>query len=246
MKDIDTILLERAYIQCENTKQAKQLVQAGKLSQEDLNAIKSIDPSKTNKYTGWMAKQWAQGNIDNIDVLRNTIEEFDVFNDRRKTKHPDIFQYKTFDEVKADVDTLNQTGAGMSNKELEEDYEVIVDNEDLLICVPHTHEASRKLGLTHFIFRDCGEGQKDSSWCTTFKTPNHFNDYYYSSNVTFYYVKVRSKELQNKLEKQGFGPQHFVTALCIFEDGQIDTYDGNDNTFNHMSDAYLDILGLSK
>lgn len=38
----------------ENKKQAELLVQQGKLSQEDLQTILSVDPTPTKKFTGWM------------------------------------------------------------------------------------------------------------------------------------------------------------------------------------------------
>ena len=111
-----------------------------------------------------------------------------------KAKTKDINQFKSFKYLKSEVDNINQSGDNLSVKDLEKDYDVVLDNEDVLIMSPHTHEASRKLGLTHFAFRDCDNG-KDSAWCTTYKAPDHFNDYYYSNNVTFYYIKVKSQRI---------------------------------------------------
>lgn len=249
MRDKDQTLLENLYVTCENTQQAKQLVQTGKLSQEDFQAIRNIDPTKTNKFVGWMSKQWVLGNINDINVLRNTIEEFNSFLDRRKTKHQDIYQYKTFDDIKQEVNELNSTGQDQSIRDRERMYEVVVDNNDLLICIPFTHEASRKLGLTHFAHRECEDGRKDSAWCTTYKTPDHFNDYYLRNRVTFWYVKVRSEEMQKQLKVAGFGPAYYVTAICIYPPDQYgnlghEGYDGEDKKFDgNTLTRYLKILG---
>jgi hypothetical protein len=111
---------------------------------------------------------------------------------------------------------------------------------------PHTHEASRYLGLSKFAFRDC-EGGKDSAWCTTYKAPDHFNDYYYSSNVTFYYVRVKSPKIIEQLA-EAF-PKRYkaleVVALAILEDGQIDGYDGLDKQINAKDiKTFTDIIGV--
>ena len=231
----------------ENIKQAKVYADQGKLSQEDFEQLVKIDPTPTRKFVGWMAKQWIAKTVTDINRLRNTIEEFNVFLGKGKTSVKDINQYKSFEDLYKEVDTLNNTGSGLSNKDLESDYETVVDNEDLLIVVPHTHEASRKLGLTHFAYRDCEDGDgKDSAWCTTYKAPNHFNDYYYKNNVTFYYIKVKSEKLRRQIEETIPGGEAMVvTALAILDDGQIDGYDGNDNQIDSEDiTTFKDIIGI--
>ena len=222
------LLLENKSSILENVKQAKQYVSSGKLTQDELKTLVDIDPTPTRKYVGWMAKQWINKQVTDIDELRNTIEEFNTFLNKGKSKTKDIYQIKTFKALKDEVEQINQSGEGISVKDLESDYDTVIDNSDLLIMSPHTHEASRKLGLSQFAFRDCGDGSKDSSWCTTYKAPDHFNDYYYSSNVTFYYIKVKSQEMVNQLQKAF--PKRWknliVVALAVLENGEIDGYDG--------------------
>jgi len=230
----------------ENVKQAKQYVQSQKLSQEDLNTLIEIDPSPTRKYVGWMAKIWMTEHPD-IDDLKSVISEFNTFLEKGKAKTKDINQFKSFKDLKSEVEELNNTGAGMSQKDLESDYETIIDNNDLLIMTPHTHEASRKLGLTHFAFRKC-EGGKDSAWCTTYKSPDHFNSYYYKNNVTFYYIKVKSTQMIEEL-KIAF-PKKWesmvVTALALLPNGKIDGYDGKDKQIKPQDvKTFTNIIGIS-
>lgn len=233
----------------ENRKLAKQFVDQGKLSHGDFIKLTNIDPTNTKKYVGWLAKQWiANENGEfTFDQLRTTIEEFNAFLTRGKTKHKDIFQYSTFADLKLDVDYLNNSGEGVSVKNLESDYETIVDTNELLIMSPHTHEASRKLGLSHFAFRSCPTvGTKDSAWCVTYKAPDHFNSYYYNNNVTFYYVKVKSENLQSQLLKAGFSQAYFVIAIAVLSDSRRDAYDGNNDQIKeeHL-DQILNIIGIS-
>jgi len=230
----------------ENIKQAKQYLQTGKLSEDDLKTLIEIDPTPTRKFVGWMAKIWITEHPD-LDDLRNTIEEFNTFLEKGKTKTKDIYQVKSFKDLQSEVEYLNSTGEGITTRELESDYEVVIDNSDLLVISPHTHEASRKLGLSHFAFRDC-EGGKDSAWCTTYKAPNNFNDYYYKHKVTFYYIRVKSETMIEQL-KQAF-PKRWknmvVVALAVLPNGKIDGYDGLDKQINKADiQTFTNIIGIS-
>lgn len=221
----------------ENRKQAKELVVQGKLSPEDFELLVSIDPSPTKKYTGWLARQWVNkttSGIQSIDNLRNTIEEYDAFVASGKAKTKDIFQFKSFADLKKEVDELNEMGSE-SKSELRDDYEIIIDDDKLLIAVPHSHEASRYLGLSKFTYRDCEGGGKDSAWCTTYKAPDHFNGYYFRQGVTFYYIRVKDQGTIDDLEaafpeKEG---AMVVVALLVNNKGKLfDGYDGTDAQLN--------------
>jgi hypothetical protein len=240
------LLTENKQYILENIKQAKQYVDAGKLSEDDLKKLIEIDPTPTKKFVGWMAKIWIAEKPD-LNNLRNTIEEYNTFLNKGKTKTKDINAFKSFKDLHSEVDSINQSGEGVSVKDLENDYETIIDTPNLLIMSPHTHEASRKLGLSKFAFRDC-KGGKDSAWCTTYKAPDHFNDYYYNNNVTFYYIRVLSPDLMNKL-KEAF-PKNWknliVVALAVLEDGDIDGYDGLDDQLSSKDiKKYTNIIGIS-
>jgi hypothetical protein len=242
------LLVENKKFILENLKQAKQYVDSGKLTQDELKTLISIDPTATRKYVGWMAKQWVTRQVTDIDDLRNTIEEFDTFLQRGKTKTKDIYQIKSFKQLQDEVDQLNQSGEDISVADLESDYDTVIDTPDLLIMSPHSHEASRKLGLSHFAFRSCQDGGKDSAWCTTYKAPNHFNDYYYTRNVTFYYIKVRSEQMIEELKKAfpDKWERLVVVALAVLDDGQVDGYDGLDRQIQPSEiKTFTDIIGIS-
>ena len=242
------LLVENKKYIIENVRQAKTYLSQGKLSEDDLKKLIEIDPTPTRKYVGWMAKQWINKTVTDIDDLSSTIEEYNTLLNKGKTKTKDINQFKSFIDLSKEVDSINQSGTGISSKDLESDYETIIDNSDLLIISPHTHEASRKLGLSQFAFRDCEDGGKDSSWCTTYKSPDHFDNYYHQNNVTFYYIKVKSKKMIEELKKSF--PKRWkkliVVALAIFPDGKIDGYDGLDKQIKKEDiDIFSNIIGIS-
>ena len=230
----------------ENTKFAKLQVINGKLTSEEFKQLVGIDPSPTKKYVGWMAKQWIAKNVTDIDELRNKIEEYDAFFKSGKVKTKDVYQFTSFDDLKKEVGELNAIGSE-SNSELRDDYEVVMDTDRLYIAVPHTHEASRYLGISKFQYRDCEGGTKDSAWCTTYKSPDHFADYYFKQNLTIYYIKIIDELLIETVKakfKEKFpkrdGDAMVVTAALIIPD-PLDPdnqkksvvhswYDGNDKT----------------
>jgi hypothetical protein len=222
----------------ENRKLAKQYVEQGKLSPEDFDLLVSFDPSSTKKYVGWLAKQWINKEASGIttpDDLRNTIEEYDVFVNNGKSKTKDIFQFKTFKDLKREVEEINNS-APESKSELRDDYEIIRDDDKLLIAVPHSHEASRYLGLSKFSYRDCGGGGKDSAWCTTYKAPDHFNDYYFKRGITLYYIKIKSSELIQQVKDEFKNPAMVVVALLVDRSGKlIDGFDANDDKLSSES-----------
>ena len=230
----------------ENVKQAKQYVQAGTLSEEDLKTLIQIDPTPTRKFVGWMAKIWITEKPD-LNDLSNTIGEYTALLEKGKAETKDIYQFKSFLDLQSEVGKINQSGEGVSNKELESDYDIVTNNADLLIISPHTHQASRKLGLSHFAFRDC-EGVKDSKWCTAYKAPDEFHRYYYKLNITFYYVKIKSPQMILKLKKifSDNWQSMVVTALLVYPNGTIEGFDGLDMMISKENlTKYINIIGIS-
>lgn len=228
----------------ENVKQGKQYVQSGKLDQETLDSIIAIDPSKTKKYVGWLAKQAITSNLTASD-MKSYIEEYDVISAKGKADRNDITQFKSFDELKKYVDELNARGTA-SLKELENDYDVIKDDENLYIASPNTHEASRKLGLTVFAHRTNDKGEVcDSTWCTTYKNNSHFMNYFYKNNVTFYYTLVRNKEMLKELNEIRSNNAFEKIAFAVLADGQIDAYDADDKQISGIElDRVREIIGI--
>lgn len=237
----------------ENLKQAKEYLKGGKLTDEELKSLLEIDPTKQKKYVGWMAKKWIEGGKQEADAkqLADYIPTYDKLISTNKIDERDINKFKAIKDLVDKIEVIQSTGQDRTTSSLEKDADVILDNEDLLIMSPHTHEASRKLGLSVFAHRKC-KGGKDSAWCTTYKSPDHFNDYYYDDKVTFYYTKVLSQDIMEKLQ-QAFPKRYqamVVIAFAVIPQGKkalIDAYDGKDKRLQKKDlSKVIEILGVSQ
>jgi len=109
-------------------------------------------------------------------------------------------------------------------------------------------QSSRYLGLSKFTYRDCEGGGKDSAWCTTYKAPDHFHNYYYKQGITFYYIRVKNESIIDALKtafpsKQG---AMVVVALLVNKSGKLsDGYDGTDAQLSAKEIAtFRQIVGI--
>ena len=140
----------------ENLKQAKEYLKNGKLSDKELKGLLEIDPTPQKKYVGWMAKKWIESGKDSNGVaqLTSTIPAYDKLVNKNKTDEKDINKFKSIKDLTDTVDVIMSTGDHLSVSDLEKDVDTVLSNKELLIMSPHTHEASRKLGLTQFAIKD--------------------------------------------------------------------------------------------
>ena len=238
----------------ESVKTGKELLKKGLITEEQLAKLIEIDPSKTKKYVGWMCKQLIENPNLHVEDMRNKIEEFDLMVTRNRVppEFRDITKFKTFTEFEEKIDELNSRKSA-SLKELERDYELIADTPGIFIGIPHSHESSRKLGMSKLKFRN---NYTDCAWCTTYGSDSHFMGYYYDRNITFYYVKLMDPALIEKLgeyfgTKETTGSDGVVhpaweryayLALVVESSGSISIYDGYDHCLNSSETKFL--IGL--
>jgi hypothetical protein len=198
----------------------KQMVEIGKLTQDEYDQLVNIDPSPNKKYLNWLVKIFLQEKPD-VDSLRNYIEEYYTLIGKQRIETKDIYSLHSLDELKNVVDNANSSKS-VSLSDLENDYDVIRDDADLFIAVPYTHEASRKLGLSKFQNRSSG----DCSWCTTYGNAGHFNSYFFNQNVTFYYILVRNVDMLTQLNSTKYDLR--TVAMVVHQNGEVEAYDGKD------------------
>jgi hypothetical protein len=210
-------------------KQGKKYLLDNLITVEVFNSIKECC-GEHNKYVGWLCKQYINEPFD-IGSMKSYIEEYDVLVNK-KSINADINRFKSINDFINEIDKVNSTRSA-SLKELQTDFDVILDNETLYIARPNSYEASRKLGLSTFAHRNNEQsGNKDSAWCTTYSNSDHWNDYYYKHNVTFYYCKIKDENLIDELNKKyktnSTTCDLTVFAVAVLEDGKLDIYDAND------------------
>lgn len=201
----------------------RNVLNKGGISKEEIDILKNIDPSPTKKYMDFLVKVWLNEKPD-LNIIKSLIEEFHVLSENHRIEKVDINTFTTLDSLSQFVDKENEK-ASASTREMENDYEIIRNDSDLLIAIPYTHQASRKLGLMYFGTRQ----DNTCSWCTTYKNASHFDSYFYSSGVTFYYIKVKNSQLISSISSK-YDLQH--VAILVHSNGKIEGYDGNDKLIN--------------
>ena len=185
----------------EGIQHAKLLLHHNKLSKNEFDEIISIDPTQQKKYVDWIAKMYSTENTKPVLAsLKNTIEEFNTYLTKGKIedKHKDINSFKSSSELIYYIDKLNKTGSAMSSSDLKKNYVVVVDNKDLTIFRPDTHEASNYLVNTYFKNKSNSLGETAESWCVGVDADEHWNTYHLGQNATFYYVLIKSPEMISK------------------------------------------------
>ena len=205
----------------ENRKLGLEFVNKGKISRDIYEKFIENDPTINKKYVGWLCKQYTNEPFT-FDRLKSYLEEYEVFIQRNLINKKDINLFNSFNEFKDTIDKLNNTSTA-SNKELETDYDIVLDNEDVKICRPNTHEASRKLGLSIFNGR-FKDGVQDCAWCTTYKNNDHWIDYYLKKNITFYYCLFKKLKTDN----------HMV-AFAVYPNLEIEAFDINDKQIKNVN-----------
>src|ERR1035437_105037 len=117
----------------ESLKTAKQsFLDKELISSEDFETLSKLDKTPTKKYIHWICDKFIKENID-IHALRNTVDEYQAFCEKNiiKGEQKDITRFATFKDLQKLVDKLNNEGA-KSNSQLENDYEVLVSDDQML------------------------------------------------------------------------------------------------------------------
>jgi len=258
MTSKDLLLINERYHQVymqkrvlnESAQLAKQLVANGKLSNEDFAKLKNADPTKEKvKYVDWMATQWIKQPQPDLQALTDAIKQFDGFSktNRFAGAANDIQSYKSLEALTAAIHQLQQSEDHASSKQSKNDYDVVVNNEDILIIAPKTHAASRKLGLTEFKYRKCPKTglPTDSKWCITFKSHRHWDNYVRDERNSFYFTRIKSGRLKNLLlEHKKFNAEDLMVAIIVEgQYGEISAVNAEDADIQHQDlMEYLKII----
>jgi hypothetical protein len=193
-----------------------------KIKDIDWYILKRLDPSPTFKYIAMICKYALEG--VNIDDIKNYIKAFDMLISKDKIKDKDIFSYKTFYDLKHAIDSIEDK---KTKKEIldqiKKEREIIIDNEDYLVFIPLSYEASIKYGM-------------GAKWCISMKTDPFMWYALTKANILFYFVIVKNKEISAKLfdkykknlEDSGLGSQGDKRDPENFAKFAVMTFGGND------------------
>ena len=198
------------------------------------------DPSGNNKYLHWMVDMRTRTINDDLSIINNitkfhkmqnniTIDDVNnaYLNNPNRPRvwddsldalllHPkDI---KLYTNMLFLMSVLNECCKRIENKKIKtnwkEEVDTILDNDDYLVVVPLTHQASIKLGF-------------GTKWCTTMKDyEGHFKDY--TSVGTLYYI----------IDKLHTDPSHPLHKLAYYR--KFDASTGI--VYNAPDQGLLDIV----
>ena len=175
---------------------------------EIIHKVVSIDPTKKKSYSQWLLSHWDDESDTIVNNLKNgRIEK--LF--QHYKQHQDI-QIKDCPSVEEglekfvpEVDTVltkssNPTTTLMNNgwtkevpSELANDFDIVFDEDDWVIAVPHTYEADCKLG-------------ENMNWCTAggrsdFNGGRSYYNNYLSRGDDKYYVNFDMTRGESRLGK---------------------------------------------
>lgn len=195
-------------------KATQQYIKRG-LSQSDLDFLAELDPSTTHKYLPFIVKSFLAG--DGLDLLQSRITEYHTLLQRNLCDRRDINSFKKFRHLDEYVQKLNGIRSERELKrEAKSKADIILDNENVFIVRPLSHEASCIYG-------------GGTRWCTTAANSAHFEMYFFDQLVSFYYIQVRSEAIKNAL------PQDFwKVAVAVYPDGKMEVYDSADHNIGRQ------------
>ena len=145
----------------------------------------SLDPTYRNnnslgKYGKWILNLYNKGNLaeEEFEEVTPLLQQFTTY--RNRVANKDLNAYKSLQELsdvlaavvdddsmltqRQKVRFLKNVKAGRTKVSAEDDYEVAYQDDEWVVYIPHTHEASMKLG----------DGTK---WCTAHENPDWYNRY---------------------------------------------------------------------
>ena len=200
-----------------------------KIPKYTFDSIKELDPSPTFKYLEKMIEFYLAGNVK-LERLEQIIHLFDVLADRNQIQPKDISLYKSWSELENSTEAANKKYMAKQVQKLKsKDADIIVNNENLLVVVPRTHEAS------------CAYGA-GTKWCTTSPEPRMFRQYTEISQITLYYIIQKKETIDN---------EYYKMAVAVYppDDDDVDApqfecFDALDNPINF--ETVLDITGLDE
>ena len=163
----------------------ERFLNTGKVSQEEFEEALSYDSSKTKKYLEKILDLYVKEREVNgkpMKEIGNTIEKFNELVQRNKISNSDVNYFKDYKSLKNEVEN-SEVGEVENEAEYlkEGDFDVIVDNKDLLVVRPYSHEASEKWG--------------DTNWCTTSTNDTNWKNYTLEWDVNLFYIMVKNKSL---------------------------------------------------
>lgn len=162
-----------------------------------IDMLVKVDPTKTYKYTEFLIKMVKHYFVDNdapdiglniaIDILGTEnvelLNEFETHSKANRIENKDISSYRNWLEIKESVDDAKEV---LRLKELEKQVNKLYEDEEWLVIIPLSFEASKTYGSS-------------TKWCTT--KEQHWNSYYRDYKLIYIISKLSDEKYAISSEK---------------------------------------------
>ena len=162
----------------------------------------SLDPTyrgnnSLGKYGKWLLNLYNKNNLseDEFNEVTPLLNQFTTYRNRIQNK--DLNSYKSLDALsdvlasvidddsmltdRQKVRFLKNVKSGKVQTNRENDYSTDFEDSDWVVWIPHTHEASMKLG-------------KGTDWCTAHENPEWYDQYTYEDGEEFSLYIMKNKQ----------------------------------------------------
>lgn len=171
----------------------KRFIDKNIITNNEFNFALQFDKSSSGKYIEKILELYVKSgnieidrensNFDHLISIGQTVIEFDELVKKEKIAKKDISAYKTLEEIEDSIKDAYKIITQKESKDLSEgNFDIVVDNDDLLVVVPLDHEASKKWG-------------DDTKWCTTSSKSSFWISYVYDRGITLYYIWIKNREM---------------------------------------------------
>jgi hypothetical protein len=186
-----------------------------KYDQEDLDFILSISDLQdfNHKYTDWVLKHLLEyaDVIEVAEIAVRLVKDFDKY--QKNLEKKDINQYLSIEELEKVLESFK---GKEKEKELESQTEKIYEDENFLVLVPKTIEASCKYGA-------------GTKWCTTVRDADHFQRYTRGKQGLYYIIRKKGKQTE----------PHYKVAVHFNDIGSEKWWDAKDRP---MTDSSIELF----
>ena len=186
-----------------------------KYDEEDLDFILSISDLQdfNHKYTDWVLKHLLEyaDVIEVAEIAVRLVKDFDKY--QKNLEKKDINQYLSIEELEKVLESFK---GKEKEKELESQTEKIYEDENFLVLVPKTIEASCKYGA-------------GTKWCTTVRDADHFQRYTRGKQGLYYIIRKKGKQTE----------PHYKVAVHFNDIGSEKWWDAKDRP---MTDSSIELF----
>jgi hypothetical protein len=194
-----------------------------------IDVIAKLDPSNTNKYVDFLVKMFKQqlvdvvtGEVNNLTLVAEKLigkenhvllKKFEEHSKANRIKNPDISSYKDWKMISSAIIEADEV---VRLKELEKQTKKLFENDDWLVLIPLSLEASQNYG-------------KGTKWCITQET--HWKRY--MSNYKIIFILNRKNN------------EKFAVSKERGASGNIQGWESNDEEINPLLIPIpIEILGI--